>query len=446
MRTVLFLAGLALAVWMQTALGRDLFVDNLSGYTIEGRVLDAPNCSGSAIPEGTLKTFEEGLCVFHRPARSPQDSDKAISLMREAQTKGLPPVHQQLAALISGLAYCSGATRHLDAYRATGNQNLLERTYFCRDRRLAQADLNAIHWNHALFDYADGLGPARNLNARLSEISSCQVGALSPDFDAECGLISNLSENEINTFADDAAGAVIQSYFSGVESPVTAMFSRKLKRAEGLVGSARAGINEIKANADAVNQEYATLDQVYETARDSKMGPIYDAYRIAILRATSILDEFDRWKGGLFITSENINLLPKITERAGELAGEKTRVDGLAFETKAKALVDDIRRIINADAENRATIAALCRIYYCELTNRRSMASVIRACRRPALANNPLCVGQDGQILNGTLTVDFGGPHSVAVKGLCQAAGLDPLMTEVNMDAVRAAACQRELR
>jgi hypothetical protein len=446
MKAVLPIAGLALAVCIQIAVGRDLFVDNLSGYTIESRVLDAPNCSGPAIPEGSLKTFEVGLCVFHRPARSPQDSDNAISLMQEAQTKGLPRVHQQLAALISGLAHCSGATRHLDAYRASSNQNLLERTYFCRERRLAQGDLNAIHWNHALFDYSDGLGAARSLNARLSELSSCQAGALSPDFDAECGLISNLSENEINTFADGASGAVIESYFSGVESPVTAMFSRKLKRAEGLVGSARAGINEIKANADAVNQEYAALNQVYVAARDSKMGPIYDAYRDAILRATSILDEFDRWKGGLFITSENINLMPKITERAGELAGEKTRVDGLAFEAKAKALVGDIRRIVNGDAENRAMIAALCRIYYCELTNRRSMASVIRACRRPALANNPLCVGQSGQILSGTLTVDFGGPHPVAVKDLCQGAGLDPLMTEINMDAERAAACQRELR
>jgi hypothetical protein len=74
------------------------------------------------------------------------------------------------------------------------------------------------------------------------------------------------------------------------------------------------------------------------------------------------------------------------------------------------------------------------------------MASVIRACRRPALANNPLCIGQNGQILNGALTVDFQGPHSIAVKDLCQAAGLDPLMTGVNMDADRASACLRELR
>lgn len=153
-----------------------------------------------------------------------------------------------------------------------------------------------------------------------------------------------------------------------------------------------------------------------------------------------------RWKGGLFITSENINLMPKITERSGEIAGEKTRVEGLAFGTKANALITDIRRIINAEAENRATVVALCRIYFCELTNRRAMADVIRTCRRPALANNPLCVGQNGQITNGTLTVDFQGPHSISVQALCQSAGLDPLMTEVNMDPTRAASCLSELR
>jgi len=74
------------------------------------------------------------------------------------------------------------------------------------------------------------------------------------------------------------------------------------------------------------------------------------------------------------------------------------------------------------------------------------MADVIRTCRRPALANNPLCVGQNGQITNGTLTVDFQGPHSITVKALCQSAGLDPLMTEVNMDPARAASCLSELR
>jgi hypothetical protein len=74
------------------------------------------------------------------------------------------------------------------------------------------------------------------------------------------------------------------------------------------------------------------------------------------------------------------------------------------------------------------------------------MANAIRACRRPALANNPLCVGQDGQISSGVLTVNFGGAHAIPVKDLCQTAGLDPLMTEVNMDPNRAAACQRDLR
>jgi hypothetical protein len=450
MRTAPAFAALAFAAAMPlaatTAAARDLFVDNLAGYTIEAKVLDAPNCEGPNIPEGTLKTFEQALCVFHRPTRSPQDSQRTSKLMEEAQTRGLPPVHQQLAGLVSGLAYCAEATRHLDAYRASGNVARTEEMLFCRDRRHSQADLNAIRWSHALFEYAGGLGPARTLDQRLNEMSACHAGPLSADFDAQCGLISNMTDTEIDAFADQAAGAVIQTYFAGVESPITAMFSRKVERAKGLLQSSQAGIADIKAGADAVNQEYGALNQVYVAARDTKMGPIYDAYREAILRATSILDEFDRWKGGLFFTADNINLMPKITERSDELQGEKTRVDDLAFAAKAEALVGDIKRIINADAENAATVAALCRIYYCELTNRRAMADVIRTCRRPSLAGNPLCIGQNGQITNGTLSVSFEGQHTIHVKELCQSAGLDPMMTEVNMDPARAATCLGELR
>lgn len=435
-------AGLVLAT---PAASRDLFVNNLAGYTITAPILDAPNCEGPAFADVNLRSFEKALCLFHRPARSPEVTQQVVTLMEQAQTEGLPPVHQQLSALVTGLAECTEAERHLDLYRASGNQDLLERTYFCRDRRLAQAELNAIRWNHALFDYADGLAPARALDARLTEMGSCQAGALSPDFDAECGLITTMSETEIGAFVDAAAGAVITSYFSGIESPITAMFSRKVGRAEGLVESAAAGIADIKAGADAVNREYDALNTVYVAARDGKMGPIYDAYREAILRATAILDEFDRWKGGLFITTENINLMPKITERARELDGELTRVSDLAFEVKAAALLADIQRIINAEAEDRKTIAALCRVYYCELTSRRAMAGMIRACRRPALAANSICIGLDGAIVNGTLTVDFGGPQSVAIKDLCQAAGLDPAMTEVNMDSATAALCLSQM-
>ncbi|RAZ92841.1 hypothetical protein DPM33_02945 [Mesorhizobium hawassense] len=420
---------------------RDIFVNNMAGYTIDSRVLDAPNCDGTAFSDVTLQSFERALCIFHRPARSPDDSQTVINLMQQAQTQGLPPVHQQLSALITGLAQCSEAQRHLDAYRASANKNLLERTYFCHDRRLAQAELNGIHWNHALFDYADGLPVSRSLDARLTEMGACQAGPLNSSFDAECGLLTNLSETEINAFVDGAADDVIKSFFASVESPITAMFSRKVKRAEGLVENATAGIADIKSQADTVNQEYDALNSVYVAARDSKMGPIYDAYRSAILRATSILDEFDRWKGGLFITVENVNLMPKITERSGEIDGELKRVTDLGFQAKASVLVADIRNVIDADAEDKAAVASLCRIYYCELTNRRAMAGVIRACRRPALANNPLCVGQNGQINSGILTVDFQGQHSVSVDALCQSAGLDPQMTHINMDATTSAAC-----
>lgn len=432
---------LALVLLAAPAAARDLFVDNLAGYSIERRVLEAPNCAGAAFADPNLELFERGICLFHRAPRSPEDTQSALGLLVQAQTRGLPPVHQQLAGLLSGLAQCDQAAAHLAAFRASGGVNEEERTQFCASRRAAQADLGAIRWNHALFDYATGLAPRFSIDARLTEMAACHTGPLDPALDAECGLITNMTETEINAFVDEAVADTIRTYFTGTESPITAMFSRKLKRAEGLLQSAVAGIAGLEEKAAGVNAEYTALNTAYLAARDAKMAPIYDSYRDAILRATAILDEFDRWKGGLFLTSENINLLPKIAERSVEVQEELDRVTALAFRAKADALVADIRRTVNSTVENRATVATLCRVYYCELTTRRAMAGVIRACRRPALAGNPLCINASGQIASGTLTVDFGGSQSVNVADLCRGAGLDPVFTVVDMAPATAAAC-----
>lgn len=437
----ILVASLGIGLLTLPALARDLFVNSTSGYTVAAAILQAAGCEGPAFADVTLEAFEQGLCVFHRAGRSPQDTARAISLLDQAQVRGLPPTHQQLAALVTGLAHCAEAERHIAAYRASNNQDLLSRTMFCRHRRLSQAELDSIRWNHALFDYAEGLPPQLSLDARFNEMGACHAGVLNADLDAECGLLSNLTETEINAFVDEAVEQVIATYFTSVESPITAMFARKHGRAQGLLQTAATSIASLKSSAAVVNSEYEALDEVYVEARDHKMGPIYDAYRESILRATSILDEFDRWKGGLFITAENVNLLPTITERSVEIAEELTRTQELAFRDKATALTADVRRIINGEAENRAAVAALCRIYFCELTARRAMPGVIRACRQPALGDNPLCIGQDGQTVNGVLSVEFAGPQAVPVGDLCRGAGVETAFTTLNLEPAAAASC-----
>ncbi|MBZ0089172.1 MAG: hypothetical protein K8H90_02210 [Thermoanaerobaculia bacterium] len=432
--TALVLAAVPLAA-------RDLFVNNLEGYTIARDVLEAPDCAGAVFDDVNLQAFERGLCVFHREGRSPQDAATAIGLLDQAQVRGLPPVHQQLAALLTGLARCSEAERHLAAFRASGNQDLLARTYFCRERRLAQAELDSIRWNHALFDYAEGLPAPLSLDVRFTEMGACHAGALSTDLDAECGLISNLTDTEINAFVDAAADEVIATYFTSVESPITAMFARKRGRAQGLLESAGASIAGLESSAAAVNAEYETLNGVYVEARDERMAPIYDAYREAILRATAILDEFERWKGGLFITAENVNLLPKIAERSIEIAEELERTQALEFRDRALALAADVRHLVDGKAQNRVTVAALCRIYFCELTARHDLEHTKQVCRRPALADNPLCIDQGGQPVSGVLTVEFEGTHSIAVGDLCRGAGVEAEFAVPDLAPSTAANC-----
>lgn len=431
----------ALVLLAVPAAARDVFVDVLEPYTVTAENLAVPACRADAFDDPRLAELERAVCLFHLDVRSEEQEAEAVDLLQQAQVKGLPPVHQNFATLLSGLLSCSSADRHLERYRASGQQSLLERAMLCRARRMSAAELGSIRWDHAFFEYAPELGADDTLERRLEEMAACHAGSLDPAFDAECGLISNISETEIRLFVDEAVEPVIVKYFTGVESPVTAMFARKHQRAQGLRDSAAASIDELAAGAGKVNAAYGALNTVYEEARDEKIARIYDSYREAILKATSILDEFERWKGGLFITSENVNLMPKIEERVVEVDEELARVEGLAFVDKAERLTADVRRIVDSEVEDARTVLELCRIYFCELTNRRALARAIRACRRPSLAGNPLCIDQDETLRSGVLEVDFGGTQQIEVGDLCRSAGLEAGFAVTGMGPATAASC-----
>lgn len=415
--------------------------NKLEAYTLDpARALRA-DCKASGFSDQRIAEFEEGVCLFHKASRSPDETQRAIDSFRQAQTKGLPPAHQNFAALLTGIMNCQGAQSQLATFKASGNKDRLAQTRFCRDRRVSAADLGSMRWDQAYFEYAPASQPNFSLDARLIEMSACHASVLAASYDAECGLISNITENEINSFVDEAAGQVIETYFSGVESPITAMFARKIERAKGLKESAAASIGALKANADEVNAQHDALQAAYVAERDGKISRAYANYRDAVLGANTILDEFNRWKGGLFITVEGVNLLPKLKERVVEINEELARVQRLGFHAKSGALVTDVRKTIDAKAETVKLTAQLCRVYFCELANRRSMDQTIRSCRRPALANNPLCITQAQTMRSGALTVDFEGQKSTDVTALCAAAGVETPSLAIGIGPQQSAAC-----
>lgn len=416
-------------------------VNKLDGYTVTAARALKPDCAAAGFSDIRIAEFEQGVCLFHKASRSAAQTQAAFDAFRQAQVKGLPPAQQNFASLLTGIMNCQQAQADLSRFKASNNNDLMERTRFCRDRRVSAADFGDIRWDQAFFEYETSPQPNFNLDARLTEMATCHATVLDPAFDAECGLISNVSENEINTFVDEAAGEVIEKYFAGVESPITAMFARKVARAEGLKDSATASIAGLKASAGEVNAAHDALNAAYLAARDDKIARTYDNYRDAILRANTILDEFNRWKGGLFITSEGVNLLPKIAERVVEVNEELTRVQQLGFRARSETLVDGVRKTIDARAETAKITAQLCRVYFCELANRRSMEQTIRACRRPALAGNPLCITQAETLRSGVLTVQFEGQKTSDVKALCAAAGVDAGLTEIGLGPQQSASC-----
>lgn len=415
--------------------------NKLEAYTVDPTRALRPDRKAGGFSDQRIAEFEEGVCLFHKAGRSRDETQRSLDAFRQAQTKGLPPAHQNFASLLTGILNCQGAKEQLATFRASGNNDKLARTRFCRDRRISAADLGAVRWDQAYFEYAPASQANFTLDARLTEMAACHASVLATSFDAECGLISNISENEINSFVDQGAGEVIETYFSGVESPITAMFARKIDRARGLKESAAAGIESLKKDAGEVNAQHDALHAAYVAERDGKIAKAYADYRDAVLRANTILDEFNRWKGGLFITAEGDNLLPKLRERVGEIGEELARVQQLGFREKSEDLVDQVRKTIDARAETAKLTAQLCRIYFCELANRRSMEQTIRSCRRPALANNPLCITQAETMRSGTLTVDFDGEKSTDVTAFCAAAGVEPQSLALGIGPQQSATC-----
>jgi len=440
MRTLLKMLPLA-GILLGAAAAQADVANKLEAYTVDpARALRA-DCKASGFSDQRIAEFEEGVCLFHKASRSPDETQRALDAFRQAQTKGLPPAHQNFASLLTGIMNCQGAQAQLAAFKASDNKDGLAQTRFCRDRRISAADLGSVRWDQAYFEYAAAPQPNFNLDARLTEMAACHASVLAASYDAECGLISNISENEINGFVDEAAGQVIETYFSGVESPITAMFARKIERAKGLKESAAASIDSLKTNAGEVNAQHDALQAAYVAERDGKISKAYSDYRDAVLRANTILDEFNRWKGGLFITVEGVNLLPKLTERVVEITEELTRVQQLGFRDKSEDLVADVRKTIDAKAETAKLTAQLCRVYFCELANRRSMEQTIRSCRRPALANNPLCITQAETMRSGTLTVDFEGQKTTDVTEFCTAAGVEAPSLAIGIGPQQSATC-----
>lgn len=443
-RAVIFYAMFVLWAGAANAQTPDTFAGRLDGFTLSSEMLNTPSCAFDE--DARLANLQEGLCLYHRGARSAEDTERLLAKLNTAQIKGLSPAQQQLASLVSGLARCSRADRHLEVFRSSGQQDLLARMNFCRDRRFALAELNGIRWDHAMFEYAEDLPPHQQLDARLGEMSSCYAGVLDPAFDAECGLITAVTDSELNALVDEAVDDVLAKYFTGVEGPITAMFARKQKRAEGITQTAETQIETLAEDAASVNGEFSAFEAAYLAAKEEKMDPIFGDYRDAILRATAILDEFERWQKGLFFTPEGENLLPKLQERTVEVEEERARTQNDGFEARAASLVDDLRNVLDADRVRRDQTAELCRVYFCELTSARRQLQVAQVCRQPTLGGNPLCLELDLSPRAQSITASFDGTtHEREIVEMCRASGLDPVFLSTGLAPGTAALCQREI-
>ena len=427
-----------------TASSKDRVANKLEPYTVLLKNITPSECQENQFKDLTIQKFEQSVCIFHN-SEEEQRNEPAIDLLQQAQLKGLPPVHQNFAALMGGLLHCRQANIYLQRYKESENKSHLPHDRFCRARSMSLASFSDVDWQYSYFDYEQTSRAGFNLNARLEEMSSCYGGVLDPAYNAECGLISNISEQEVETLVEKAVAEVIEKYFEGAESPITAMFVRKSSRAEGLLKSAEDSIEDLENKATLVNKKYQAFQRVYDEAKEEKIERIYADYRTSVLKANSIMDEFDRWKGGLFITSEHVNLLPKISERKTQIQEELERITKDQFQFKAESLASDIENIIDGERRNKEVVDQLCRIYFCEFLNKRVLEKTMRICRQPRMQNNPLCVGPDENLRPGILKIDFNGTHEMKIAQMCTEAGLEPQYAKVGLGRKDSNLCLQSL-
>ncbi|MBF0365445.1 MAG: hypothetical protein HQK50_07725 [Oligoflexia bacterium] len=454
--TILLLL-IALSFAFDTAKATDFTYGGLETYTVMLEKVRPSVCALEQFPKGREQKFHRAVCIFHNnyQGRDERINEAAINLLQENQKAGLPPVKQNFAALLEGLLHCRQAGLFFQKYKTSGLKSLIDKARFCRERRMAIASFSDVNWEHAYFDYEALTSehiPAFTLKDRINEMSSCYAtkGVLDPSLNSECGIITNMSDTEIENVVKKATDEVIKKYFIGAESPVSAMFARKVDRAKGLISSANKRITEIASKAAPLNEQYKALYKTYVTARDSRLDKIVADYKMSVLLSQSILDEYDRWKGGLFIMSDgvnNVDLFPKIKERSNiELFGELNRITTGSIIPKMQQLLSDIKIVANSDSAYKKQVNTICKIYFCELLNKKNLPQIVRLCRKPSMNNNPLCIAMDGNSWrSGVVVANFNGStQQKTVLEICQSAGLPAAYAKIGISKEESTVCLKD--
>ena len=342
--------------------------------------------------------FNAAVCLYHvlRDSSESEQISKAIQLFRQVQARGLENSQQALANLLEGLLHCRIAKNEYNPGIS------LQNTMFCANRRLAQASLAELDSVlGASFDYQEG--SAYVLEDLISGIEGCYAGTdgiLSSNYNMVCSQPERISDDRLRAIADEVFDALHTKYFASAESPITAMFVRKKKMAESVLGSANTKISFLTGKSDALDSAVSSIEGFYNQHIESPLSELVQAYIQTLSISSAILNTYDSWKRGLFVDVADNNrnyedLLNTRAEKIRQAAESLSDVATLIEQAKvAYANVSIQQAQLLSDGRK------MCRLYHCGLASHNEWEFFFGyyyqdACNRIV---NPLCTNQDGMM------------------------------------------------
>ena len=444
----------------------DIGVAGSAALFVIPTIVTAPGCvattgGSQTSAAGASGALRAGVCRFHEAERStagsagrPARKDlwrSAIDDLNRAQTQGLTGNEHAFAALIEGLTHCRRAQEVLaetpngfDPAQASAAQYDM----FCSSRRQALAAFSDIDWGLLNARYESvGL----TVDQHLGAMEACYSGPLSSGFDSACGLVTELPLETINSIVEQETEAALYQAFDSAGAPVDALIGKKIERTRAVVddvyremtGCTRSEIENppsdhacqnaplagsLEASATIVTSQHIKMRSAIQSIEPT-VEEIVQSYRQAILSGYAVLDEYNRWKDGLY----DQNLKTTLTQRLKDLkdaSGDfraKDATTNRSAASDAAALAPAVTRMAKSGATRIQAMKGLCQIVFCEFYEwNRLDEDTVPSCTEANMATNPLCVDQNYVPKNGgKLSVTIG-TRTVTQKvtDLCTAVGL----------------------
>lgn len=394
--------------------------------------------------------FVRGVCLFERISRGMEALDKpdeggtkpvtrAIDELQKAQSTAMLPAQRSAAALFEGLMHCKQLDVIAESQR--GSTRDARREERCVHRSMAKASFTRVDLAGLDIRYVEPASRAR-FDQSIEAMVGCQATHLHDGAASACGALITPSRRQLEEVGGRAANEVLPRYFGAVPDqpdgkqlvpPVSALLSRKVDEAKRAGDGSREAYAKLRARNDQLIKNYGTLQERLCEDKPScptaLVGQLRERYGDALVQADKYAKLIERFKGGLFLDENKVDVRAQLAKNESAAQAEIAR---LAPKLSAlSALGTELARLA-VDPSGSAAVLRGCKHLFCDIRAGapirldNACSSVDPSISRDPLARwNPLC-GKDveAQAIPGRM--------GATTASICREVGFDPVMSACN--------------